>query len=202
MIGTPQTRWREMHQSGRVAIMLEMRSSPQAGIHLTCLDGFERVVAEIVALHADEPLLGGAEDDRLVAAPAVRIAVLDLFLAQQRAARPSGCSMTSGLASQTVLPIRSSGSGPARLRRGRIGRRHRPDSNVAMPYFWPIDVIFLAVSGSGVNRAGALLERHVIAQDAERIALEKRMPEDGAFDAIARERRRASADRASRTSPP
>jgi hypothetical protein len=32
MMGTPHTRWREMHQSGRVAIMLEMRSSPQAGI--------------------------------------------------------------------------------------------------------------------------------------------------------------------------
>src|SRR2546423_9943922 len=25
-MGTPQTRWREMHQSGRVAIMLEIRS--------------------------------------------------------------------------------------------------------------------------------------------------------------------------------
>ena len=34
-MGTPQTRWREMHQSGRVAIMLAMRSSPQAGSHLT-----------------------------------------------------------------------------------------------------------------------------------------------------------------------
>ena len=37
MIGTPHTRWREMHQSGRVAIMLDMRSSPQAGIHFTSL---------------------------------------------------------------------------------------------------------------------------------------------------------------------
>ena len=36
-MGTPQTRWREMHQSGRVAIMLEIRSSPQAGSHLTFL---------------------------------------------------------------------------------------------------------------------------------------------------------------------
>ena len=34
-MGTPQMRWREMHQSGRVAIMLEMRSSPQAGSHFT-----------------------------------------------------------------------------------------------------------------------------------------------------------------------
>src|SRR5436309_13441549 len=36
-IGTPQTRCREMHQSGRVAIMLDMRSSPHAGSHFTFL---------------------------------------------------------------------------------------------------------------------------------------------------------------------
>src|SRR5260370_6087158 len=36
-MGTPQTRWREMHQSGRVAILLEIRSSPPAGIHCTFL---------------------------------------------------------------------------------------------------------------------------------------------------------------------
>src|SRR6516162_6435369 len=34
-IGTPQTRCREMHQSGRWATMLYMRSWPQAGTHLT-----------------------------------------------------------------------------------------------------------------------------------------------------------------------
>src|SRR5690242_17280434 len=36
-IGTPQTRWREMHQSGRVSTMFEMRSSPHAGSHFTVL---------------------------------------------------------------------------------------------------------------------------------------------------------------------
>ena len=36
-IGTPHARWREMHQSGRLAIMLEMRSCPQAGTHFTCV---------------------------------------------------------------------------------------------------------------------------------------------------------------------
>src|SRR5881396_2978615 len=34
-MGTPQTRWREMHQSGRFAIMLYMRSWPHEGIHFT-----------------------------------------------------------------------------------------------------------------------------------------------------------------------
>src|SRR5512132_481224 len=36
-IGTPQIRWRDTHQSGRVAIMFAMRPSPQAGSHLTLL---------------------------------------------------------------------------------------------------------------------------------------------------------------------
>ena len=87
MIGTPHSFWREMHQSGRVAIMLEMRSWPQAGVHFHGLDGFESALAQIVAVHADEPLLGGAEDGRMVAAPAVRIAVLDILFGQQRARR-------------------------------------------------------------------------------------------------------------------
>ena len=51
------------------------------------LDGFERALAEIVALHADEPLLGGAEDGRVVAAPAVRIGVSDLLEAAEGVVR-------------------------------------------------------------------------------------------------------------------
>ncbi len=35
-IGTPQVRCRDTHQSGRAAIMLVMRCSPQAGIQSTC----------------------------------------------------------------------------------------------------------------------------------------------------------------------
>jgi len=35
VIGTPQERWREMHQSGRWAIMPAMRSRPHAGIQRT-----------------------------------------------------------------------------------------------------------------------------------------------------------------------
>ncbi len=36
-MGTPQARWREMHQSGRSPTMLLIRSSPQAGIQRTSL---------------------------------------------------------------------------------------------------------------------------------------------------------------------
>ncbi len=108
MIGTPQTRWREMHQSGRVAIMFEMRSSPHAGVHFTLLIASSAFCAQVVVVHADEPLFGGAEDGRLVAAPAMRIAVLDVAPREQRAVF-FRISMTIGLPSQTVLPISSLG---------------------------------------------------------------------------------------------
>src|SRR5579862_7016331 len=36
-MGTPHTRCREMHQSGRVSIMFDKRSSPHAGSHFTFL---------------------------------------------------------------------------------------------------------------------------------------------------------------------
>ncbi len=49
------------------------------------------------------------------------------------------------------------------------------------------DVVFLAVAGRGVDGAGALFERDVIGQDAERIALEEGMAEDGVFEAGAGE---------------
>src|SRR6185437_3090156 len=43
-------------------------------------DRLQRALAQIVALHADEPLFGGAENRRVVTPPAMRIAVLDVLL--------------------------------------------------------------------------------------------------------------------------
>src|SRR5271163_4993506 len=50
-MGTPHTLCREMHQSGRVAIMFEMRSSPHAGSHFT-LAISESVRVRIVSTEA------------------------------------------------------------------------------------------------------------------------------------------------------
>ena len=84
--GTPQSRWREMHQSGRLAIMLAMRSSPQAGQPCHSAVMASRAFgAQAGVVHGDEPLLGGAEDDRLFAAPAMGIGVAD------GARRAAGC---------------------------------------------------------------------------------------------------------------
>ena len=82
--------------------------------------------------------------------------------------------MTMGLASQTVLPINLFGQAAGGAlgvieAAGGIHRAIGLDAILAAD-----DVIFLAVSGSGVDRAGALLERDVIGQDAERIALQER----------------------------
>jgi hypothetical protein len=69
--------------------MLPMRSSPHAGFHFTFLiaaSAFSRSVPAVDhAVHADEPLLGGAEDGRIVTPPAMRITVLDLARRRQRA---------------------------------------------------------------------------------------------------------------------
>ena len=51
-------------------------------------DGRQRPLAQAVLVHGDEPLVGGAEQDRLLAAPAVRVGVLKLLGVEQRPVRP------------------------------------------------------------------------------------------------------------------
>ena len=90
--------------------------------------------------------------------------------------------MTSGFASQIVLPRSSSGSYPGAPSAWKnlpacIDRTiHRQAVALAD------DVIFLPVARSRVDRAGSLFERDMIAQDAEGVAIEKRMPEHGVFE--------------------
>ncbi len=165
-----------------------MRSSPHAGCHFTCLDRLQRAPAQIVAVHADEPLLGRAEDRRVVAAPAVRIAVRDLLLARQRAVLLQN-PITSGFASHTVLPINSSGSRPAAPSAWKNRPAPSTGQNTGRPYLIARVVVFLPVPRRRVHRARALFERHVIGQHAQRIALQKRMPEHRAFELRPRERR-------------
>ncbi len=54
----------------------------------------------------DEPLLGGAEDHRFVAAPAVRVAVRESAFAQEHAALTEQCN-DLGIGLETVLPLYS-----------------------------------------------------------------------------------------------
>ena len=57
-MGTPQNRWREMHQSERSAIMLCMRSCPQDGVQFTPSINCECAVAQgrrFRGGHVDDP---------------------------------------------------------------------------------------------------------------------------------------------------
>ncbi len=176
-MGTPQTRCREMHQSGRVAIMFERRSSPQAGSHFTCLISSSVRVRRVSfsastarpaghgRFHGDEPLLGGAEDHGIVAAPAVRVGVLSLFRVQQSAA---------ALEQVDDRLIRFPDALAGVLRQA-----------VAQDAFF-VDVaggvetvlhagekVLRAVRGSGVDHAGARVHGDVVGEHAENLAVEE-----------------------------
>ena len=56
-MGTPQARWREMHQSGRFVTMLRMRSRPQAGIHSPGVDRVLRGLRAACAVWPSSPAI-------------------------------------------------------------------------------------------------------------------------------------------------
>jgi hypothetical protein len=198
-------RWREMHQSGRVAIMLEMRSSPQAGSHLTLFfissrARWRKVVGEpsgfvIGVIDIDEPLFGGAEDDGVVAAPAVRVAVKDVGAAEQRAAR--GDQIDDGLVGlENGLAV--------------VFGQAVADASGIVDVAGLIEAVARAgvevvgaVGGRGVDGAGSLIGGDVVGEDAEDGAIEERMLEGCAFETRAFEggddARRISRLQASRT---
>ena len=188
-MGTPQMRWREMHQSGRVAIMLEMRSSPHAGSHFTRLISssarWRKVTVRPVRtrdrrLHGDEPLLCGAEDDRIVAAPAMRVGVIDVVARQQCAASFEQLDdFRIGLEDLEAVVFRQSVLDAA----GGVYF----GGLVEAVAFAGVEVVH-AVSRARVDGAGALIGSDVVGQHAEDGAVEKWMLEGGALELRARRR--------------
>ena len=95
-IGTPQARWREITQSGRLSIMPVMRFSPGGGtqrVPLIACSARARSVSSRPCryrlVHGDEPLRRVAEDDRLLRAPGMRILVLEPAARDQHVRRRS-----------------------------------------------------------------------------------------------------------------
>ena len=86
-IGVPHVRCRERHHSGCVLDHLPLARAPPLRRVLDGVGRVERALAQHVLIHRDEPLRRRAEDHRIVTAPAVRIGVLVLRRAPQRAAR-------------------------------------------------------------------------------------------------------------------
>ena len=161
-MGTPHTLWREMHQSGRVAIIFEMRCSPDAGVPLHFLDGIQRLLAQAVPVHADKPLLGSPENRRVMAAPAVRVAVLDLARRRQglgvaEQVHHDGVSFPDGLADQRVREPPFGALGLIEAARAVDGAIHadpvRPSD---------LKVLHSPVAWSGMNHgSGPLFQRYL-----------------------------------------
>ena len=121
------------------------------------VDGAQGVLAQGVLVHGDEPLVRGAEDDRLVAAPAVRVGVVDLLLGHQRPllAQPvddDRVGLVGGkagelarLAGEHAVVVHGHEHGDVEL------QRH--------------EVVVLAVAGGRVHGAGAGVQGDVVAVD-------------------------------------
>src|SRR6185369_16013112 len=130
---------------------------------LYLVDGFQRLVAQFVGLHADEPLLGGAEDDRFFAAPAVRVGVADLRGLEQRPDLDQlvDHALVGGknLLAAEEFDIRQIFAVVV-------------DRIVDLqPLFKRQLIILLAVAGGGMNAAGAGFQRHMLTQQHDRITI-------------------------------
>jgi len=137
------------------------------------VDGVEGLLAQVVLFHADEPLGGGTEDDRLLAAPAVRVGVADLGGLEQ-------CAHFGQLFDDLGVGFKDVETGEkfhgrqeaARIVQGRVNVQL-----VGQAHF----VVLAAVAGSGVDAAGTGIQGHVAAQDQGGLAVIEGMAGDEAF---------------------
>ena len=169
-------RWREIHQSGRVAIMLAMRSSPQLGSQRTFLISSSARARNVAA----EPsgfsigvsmLMNHCSVARkitgLMAAPAVRIRVIDVHPRQQRAA------LLQQLDNRLIrrknflaLILRQSIVQPSRA--VHIAGWVQPIPHAGIK-------VIRTVRWGCMDRARAGIRRHVVRQHTQNAALQKRM---------------------------
>ena len=192
--GTPHCRWRDSVQSGRLAIIPYSRALPQAGknsvasmpasaVARSVCFGFDAVVAGNV-VHAGEPLRRRAIDDRRLVPPAVHVAVRVLFGVEQRARLAQRLD---------DLRIRIPDLHAAEERQ--VGREHA----VALHRIQDVVVLHAvaaarlevvdAVRRRRMDDAGALLERHELAEIDGRRAIVERMPEREVLERRALRRR-------------
>ena len=128
----------------------------------------QRAVVQL-ALHGNKPLFGGPEDDWIVAAPAMRVGVLDVLAAKQHASRFEELNdrFVGFENSQAVILGQS-----VKQVAGAVDVARLVDAVLDSG----VEVVG-AVRGSGMNRAGALVHGHIVGQHAEDLAIEKRMGE-------------------------
>ena len=132
-------------------------------------------------IHLDEPLLCGAEDYGIVAAPAVRVAVLIGVVAQQGAMVGQKLH-DDGIRGEDVFAfVFGQAFGiDAVVVEGRVNFQI---------VFLAGDEVVRAMAGSSVHDAAALIERHVVGEHAGNLNRQKRMLEFHAFEIAALEAR-------------
>ena len=143
-------------------------------------DGLAGLAAQIVLVERDEPLFGGPEDDRLLAAPAMRVGVGDLRFPEQAAVGSHvGRDARVGLENLEPGVTRDLGGEPAVVVDGRVDVDAVGDAG---------QVVVVAVSRCRVDGARAVLEGDIFAEDQERVAVDERVPRLEAFELAAAER--------------
>jgi len=138
-------------------------------------DRFQRRLAQSRRFHADEPLRRGAERDRRLVPPAMRVAVRDLRRREQHAAFAQQVGdRVVRLPDELAFDQRRAGQVDA-VAADRV--QHAGRIRVHQAVFAPDREILHAMTGCRVHRAGALLRRHVRAEDERDRALVERMPQ-------------------------
>ena len=133
------------------------------------VDGLQRARAQVVGLHGDEPLRRGQEDHRVVAAPAVRVRVVVVLAVPQAAAlRERRLDLRVGVVHlEAGEELHRVDEVAARVERG-VDLQAVAHARV---------VVVRTVTRRRVHRARARLERHVVAQHAQRVARVQRVAE-------------------------
>ena len=140
------------------------------GIPLHVIDRVDHLAAQPVMIDADEPLLGREKNQRIVASPAMRIAVREFLRMQQRA---DGAQFLDDriirLEDVQPFPLAT----VAREYSAAVDRRERRQSVLLAD-----NEILVAVSGRGMHEAGAGVGGDVLGVHQLHVARQKRMPKN------------------------
>jgi hypothetical protein len=133
----------------------------------------ERLLAKAGLVHRDEPLARGAEDDGLLAAPAVRVGVRDVLVKDERAALLEPLDdLGVGLVHVHAGPGAAGSHAVALVEVAVVVDGHDDGDVEAHAGVVVVD----AVPGGGVDDAGAVFERDVVGVDE--LALDALVAED------------------------
>ena len=137
---------------------------------LYALRGGDSLVLE--GVNGAEPLVGGAEDDGILASPAVRVAVYDVLGGEDRVRGDEVCEDGRVRLEDLEALVLAAGGVEASVV---IDVHDEVAAGRDLRIFAADVVVVRAVGRRGMNAAGTCVECDVLAENDERIALEERM---------------------------